>query len=227
MLSVVKSFGKDDEYSVRTIYIDNEIYYKGKNIASILGYKDTACAISRHINKKDKSVLKDLLKKGCVTSKKDSIYYTKKEINNDLASYYINEIACKKLIIESALPKAYDVAKAFGINMFEKVESIEQSTLRKIMKSFSNEEMTDQKKCCGYAIDLYFTEYKLAVECDERGHTVYDENEEKIREKKIKKKLKCEFIRYNPDVDGFDVLDVISEIHKYIIKYIEENTLDD
>ena len=48
-------------------------------------------------------------------------------------------------------------------------------------------------------IDLYFPKYKLAVECDENNHQNYEILGEKLRELYIKEKLKCSFIRFNPD----------------------------
>ena len=51
----------------------------------------------------------------------------------------------------------------------------------------------------GYRIDLYFHEYKLAIEIDEKGHKDRDTNDEIQRQKALEKELGCEFIRINPE----------------------------
>lgn len=49
-----------------------------------------------------------------------------------------------------------------------------------------------------YRIELYFPEYKLAVEVDEKGHKDRNEHKENERESAIKERLGCTFIRINP-----------------------------
>lgn len=41
---------------VRTLLIDDEPWFVGKDIAGILGYKDTSDAIKRHVENEDKGV---------------------------------------------------------------------------------------------------------------------------------------------------------------------------
>ena len=54
--------------------------------------------------------------------------------------------------------------------------------LKRILKIFSNEEMSLQHKVLDcYYIDLCFTEHKLATEVDERGHK--DRDVKKIKRK--------------------------------------------
>ena len=49
-----------------------------------------------------------------------------------------------------------------------------------------------------YKIDLYLSDLKMAVECDEMNHRTYSELNEAIREQFIKEKLDCKFLRYDP-----------------------------
>jgi hypothetical protein len=58
----------------------------------------------------------------------------------------------------------------------------------------------------------------LSVECDEFGHLDRKEYEEKERQKYLEEKLKCKFIRYNPDAKDFDIYTVINQIMKHIMK---------
>ena len=48
-----------------------------------------------------------------------------------------------------------------------------------------------------FRIDVYFTEYLLAVEIDEKGHTDRDLVFEEKRQKALEKKLGCKFVRIN------------------------------
>ena len=62
----------------------------------------------------------------------------------------------------------------------------EESITTKILKLFKKEKIRLEHKVLQYYIDLYFIEYKLAVEIDERGHLHRREKEEHEREIKIK-----------------------------------------
>ena len=46
----------------------------------------------------------------------------------------------------------------------------EQSVLTKIMRSFERKSMQTQYNVLGYRIDLYFHDYKFAIQIDENGH---------------------------------------------------------
>ena len=46
----------------------------------------------------------------------------------------------------------------------------EQSVLKSVMDVFEGENMQTQYSVLGYRIDLYFHDYKLAIEVDEKGH---------------------------------------------------------
>ena len=55
-----------------------------------------------------------------------------------------------------------------------------------------------------FRIDVYFTEYFLAVEIDEKGHTDRELIFEEKRQKALEKKLNCEFIRINTSRENYD-----------------------
>ena len=75
--------------------------------------------------------------------------------------------------------------------------------------------MQTQHNFLGYWIDLYFYDYKLAIEIDEYGHS--DRNiDYQIKSKKtIEQELGCEFIRIHPDKD-FDIFKTINKIFRHI-----------
>ena len=51
-----------------------------------------------------------------------------------------------------------------------------------------------------------------------------DEHKEKEREDALKQKLKCEFIRINPDREHFSIYTEISRIYDYIIETRRKKT---
>ena len=55
--------------------------------------------------------------------------------------------------------------------------------------------MQTQYTVIGYRIDLYFHEYKLAIEVDELGHNDRNIDYEIQRQKALKRDLNCVFIR--------------------------------
>lgn len=66
-----------------------------------------------------------------------------------------------------------------------------------------------------YKIDLYFIDYKLAIECDEFNHKDRDISKELIREEYIKSQGN-KIIRYNPNEKDFDLSNVLKEINKIL-----------
>jgi len=59
---------------------------------------------------------------------------------------------------------------------------------------------------------------KIAIECDEYGHIRRSNKDEGVREKLIKEKLGCEFLRFNPNEIDFNIGSVINEIFKRLIR---------
>ena len=64
-----------------------------------------------------------------------------------------------------------DLAKLLGIIIqTTKYPKKEQETVNYILKAFKGEDTQKQYSIGNYRIDIYFTKYKIAVECDEYGH---------------------------------------------------------
>ena len=62
---------------------------------------------------------------------------------------------------------------------------------------------------------IFFSKYKLcklAIECDEIDHRDRDIGYEVGRQKHIEKLLKCTFVRFNPDVKDFCILEVVNKV---------------
>ena len=73
------------------------------------------------------------------------------------------------------------------------------SVLKSIMEVFKGENMQTQFSVLDYKINLYFYDYKLATEMDEKGHKDRNTNDEIQRQKALEKGFNCKFIRINPD----------------------------
>ena len=69
---------------------------------------------------------------------------------------------------------------------------------------------------------MYFSENKLAIEVDQKGHTDRDEKKENEREEKIKKELGCKFIRINPDAENYDIFVEIGKTNDFIAQSNKE-----
>ena len=92
------------------------------------------------------------------------------------------------------------------------------------MDTFEGDNMQTQYSVLGYRIDLYFHDYKLAIEVDEKGHEDRNIDHEIKRQETIKEKLSCEFIRTNPDEKNYNMLKAINEIHRHIKESIKKST---
>ena len=78
--------------------------------------------------------------------------------------------------------------------------------------------MQIQYTVIGYRTDLYFHEYKLAIEVDELSHNHRNIVYEIQRRKALERELNCVFIRINPDEKDFNIFKEINKIHRYIKK---------
>ena len=95
-----------------------------------------------------------------------------------------------------------------------------QSVLKSIMDALEGENMQTQYSVLGYRIDLYFHDYQLAIEVDEKGHKDRNIDHEIQRQKALEKEQSCKFIRTNPDEKHFHIS---SEVKKEIFRHIKES----
>ena len=85
-----------------------------------------------------------------------------------------------------------------------------------MMTLFQGENMQIQYSALDYRNDLYFHDYKFAIEIDENDHDDRNIDYEIKRQKAIKVKLGCKLIRIDPDKKDFDVYNDINEISNII-----------
>ena len=70
---------------------------------------------------------------------------------------------------------------------------------------------------------MYFSEYELVVEIDEKGHTDRNQIEENKRQINMKERLNCKFYRINLDVECFDIFLEISKIQIKLLNQMKKN----
>ena len=198
--------------NVRTMVLNEEPWFVGRDIAEALEYKKTRNAIERHVDDEDKQTLlwRD--------------YHTKYNLwkgNGHSNKVIISKRGVQSLLSSSNMPNAIGLCNYLGIEIggYNNVKK-EQRTLLQIMQAFSGEDMQRQYSVSEgkYRIDLYFPKYKLAIECDEYGHRDRPAGYDETRQQYIEDKLGCHFIRYNPDSKNFSIFKVINRIIKYIYK---------
>ena len=86
---------------VRTVTINDEPYFVGKDVAMILGYKDLSRALNQHVEKENRKSL-SLKASGDLYP---SLWEGKNDFSNKIV---INEAGVYDLIFDSQLPKAHE-----------------------------------------------------------------------------------------------------------------------
>lgn len=133
---------------------------------------------------------------------------------------FVNKKGLQEIVLNSKKPEAKILAKEIGLKM---ITTKEQDTLETIINSISGiVEYKTQFGIDGYKIDLYLPKLNIAIECDELNHqrscnkSLY--SVDKVREKNIAQKMRCEFIRFNPDNPKFNIGKIINQIFKEVLK---------
>lgn len=187
-LSSIKIFENHEFGKVRTVLIDGDPWFVGKDVALILNYSYPKDAIRDNVDNEDKIVVKlsdiqdglpdhmkgskitivnkrglsNLILKSEKLSKKDKDYFIKIfDIKNSF--YSRREIEFKD--------ELFDFFKSIGLNV------VHQYTVGK------------------YRVDFYVPYLNIVIEYDENEHSNYNINNEKARELFVINSLKCRIIR--------------------------------
>ena len=129
---------------------------------------------------------------------------------------YAHECIIIPVIMTSRSSKAIKFGSKLGFSQYEITLKKELSVLKSVMNTFEGETMKNQYSVLGYKIDLYFYDYKLAIEVDERGHKDGYVDHEIKRQKAIERELSCKFIRINPDEEKFNIFKTQNEIFTHV-----------
>jgi very-short-patch-repair endonuclease len=114
----------------------------------------------------------------------------------------------KRVIIISRKPKSIELCRLFNIECDVKIVAKETNFIEQIITTFNKFNMEQQYQCLNYRIDLYFIDYKLAIEFDE-NHAYKGTLDDIKRENIIKEYLKCKFIRVKYNDNIFKTINVI------------------
>ena len=113
--------------------------------------------------------------------------------------------------------KVNELRKKLGCNVIDVFNTNEQSLIGAIKDAFEGENMQTQYYVLGYKIDLYFPDYKIAIEDDEFNHIDRDPEYEAKRRIEREEELDCAFIRFNTtDAPNFKIKKAINEMYRQI-----------
>ena len=174
-----------------------------KNIAEKLGHKNLAAITNRFdkIYKKRRYELVDKLIKQS----------DRRFLHIDLAL---------KILMTCRTDKSCSFKKSLWFRLHDVINTKEQTIINSIKDTFEGENIQTQYTVLSCRIDLYFHEYKLAIEVDKVGHANRNINNEVEREKALEKEPSCAFIRINPEEKDFNIFKEINKIHRYIKKFL-------
>jgi very-short-patch-repair endonuclease len=141
---------------------------------------------------------------------------------NQMMSYLTHK-GLERLLFLSRSDEAIKLVELMGIQSVRKwFPSIENDIMSNIINAFKCENIMRQYICDKYRIDLYFIDYKIALECDELQHNLQKNIQTDLkREEVIKNKLNCEFIRFKPYEPDFNIFELIGKIHNRILECIK------
>ena len=193
-------------------YISNYLcfeYFVGYEITALLGYKDTNKTIRTSVSKCNQLIFKN--------------YPGVKEPKLDPRVILITRDGAVEILLKTRKrisPDVLHILKKFNIDTTNrKCLTKEQQTLSSITDVFKIEKFEDQFKIGTYYLDLYFSEHKIVIECDENGHADRKPYKERERIDYVNKTLEIDdshWIRFNPDEHNFDISKVVGQIYRKI-----------
>ena len=109
-----------------------------------------------------------------------------------------------------------NLKRNLGFTLHDVINTKEQTVINSIKDAFERENMQTQYIVLGYRINLYFHEYKLAIEVDELGHNDRNNDYEIQRQQALERESNCVFIRINPNAVDFTIFREINKIRRNI-----------
>ena len=134
---------------LKTVYnygTENEPLYKANDIGKLLNLSNIRTSIN-NFEDDEKYLLKKIDSNGILR-------------NTNMITYK----GIKRLICSSRKLESINLCLELGIDYDTKIISKEIHFILEIKKAFNGIKMIEQFKCLNYRIDLYFIDYKLAIE---------------------------------------------------------------
>ena len=212
----------DDEQEDRELtqysYISNHLcfeYFVGYEIATLLGYKNTRSVIQQNVSKCNQLPFREYPGPRIPELDPRTILITR-------------DGACEILLKTRKLitPDVAHILKKFGIETTnKKCLTKEQQSLSDISNVFKTEKHEFQHPIGSYVLDMYFTEYKIVIECDEGNHSSYSPKKEAERVRYINTYLGIDdnhWIRFNPDENNYDIAKIVGKIYIKINQFRDD-----
>lgn len=188
------------DMKVRVVEINGEPWLVGKDVAKVLGYKNTRDALSKHVDDEDKASAKI----------HDGVGNPNKVIINERGVLSLLQRSRLRNTQKQELIKSLNLKEKFVLTSRKEIEFIDQ--LEETLKPF-NLIGIRQYKINSYKIDYYIPSLNLAIEYDENDHKSYSYEAHEGRQKEIEDTLKCRFIRVTDDnTNNFNIGLVLKEM---------------
>ena len=113
-MSIIEKVFHFNENQINVVKCNNDIWFKGKDIAHALGYENPGKAIRIHVDSDDKMPIDELL----TVSKGGSESDPPSEINYQRSTIYVNESGLYTLIFTSKLKSAKFFMKWVAIKYY-------------------------------------------------------------------------------------------------------------
>ncbi len=114
-MNELKVFNNNEFGNIRTINVDNQVWFVGKDVAKCLGYENTKKAVKLHVDNEDKiwgckmdtpSNSDKIIGSQNTTPSNEDVFYLIDNVGRKQYPIFINESGLYSLILSSKLPKA-------------------------------------------------------------------------------------------------------------------------
>ena len=129
-----------------------------------------------------------------------------------------------KITMDCRTDESCILKRNLGFTLHDVINTKEQTVISSIKDALEGENMKTQYTVLSYKIDLYFHEYKLAIEVDELGHSDRNIDYEIQRQRALERELDCVFIRINPDPIDSYIFKEINKVHRHINQLTKQQT---
>ena len=195
---------------IRLKMINNQPWFVGRDVSTILGYRNTSKAIINHVDNENKIFIMI------------SQYNSNDKMQYSTKTVFINEIGLFNLIFHSKTKsikekeEIINYFKSIGIlkkyKLYSRKEINFKDKLKQALKPFGIK-IIPQFQCLNYKIDFYIKSLNIAIEYDENDHRNYSYERHEGRQREIEKELGCRFIRISDkNTDEYNIGYVIKEI---------------
>lgn len=195
---------------VRVIGPPEEPFFYASDIAEVLGIKQISASI-KNFDQSEIATSQMRVRHNLITYRK-----YKGVMKSDDRIILLTKNGVRRLISNSRTPAAEKLRELLDDKKYYHNSIPEMKFVVSLQKAFPGEKIELQKSILEYRIDLYFTDYNIAVEFDEEHHQAHIDVDA-IRQARIETELKCTFVRACP---SDDICDIIGKIHTLIMMSI-------